>query len=95
MQILRRHIGRTEPERSQNLEIRTYDLTPRFNIYIVDDTLMTVQNYGYGRGGDTPTLLLKRKTRGGLFDFYASAAHYILKHSTPIAENEGSIQRGQ
>lgn len=88
MQILRGHIGRTEPERSQNLEIRTYDLTPRFNIYIVDDTLMTVQNYGYGRGGDTPTLLLKRKTRGGLFDFYASAAHYILKHSTAITENE-------
>jgi transcriptional regulator with XRE-family HTH domain len=82
LQILRNRIGRTAPERSQNLEIRVYDLTPRFNIYMVDDTLMTVQNYGYGRGGDTPTLLLKRKTTGGLFDFYASAAHYILEHST-------------
>lgn len=95
MQILCRRIGRIEPGRSQNLEIRTYDLTPRFNIYIVDDTLMTVQNYGYGRGGDTPTLLLKRKTRGGLFDFYASAAHYILKHSTIITENERGIQHEQ
>lgn len=87
MKTLYNQIERTQPERSQHLEIRVYDLTPRFNIYIVDDNLMTVQNYAYGRGEDTPTLLLKRKMQSGLFDFYAAAARHILEHSTNIVEN--------
>lgn len=74
-------IERTSPEHFKNLEIRTYNLTPRFNIYIVDDVLMTVQSYAYGRGEDTPTLLLQRKARGGLFDFYADAVKHVLEHS--------------
>ena len=78
---LHNQIERTSPEHLKNLEIKTYNLTPRFNIYIVDDVLMTVQSYAYGRGEDTPTLFLQRKTRGGLFDFYADAAKHILEHS--------------
>ena len=86
MKTLRNLIEKTCPEQSQHLYIRVYDLTPRFNIYIVDDNLMTVQNYAYGRGEDTPTLLLKRKMKGGLFDFYATAAQHILEHSTGIID---------
>jgi transcriptional regulator with XRE-family HTH domain len=87
MKTLRNLIEKTHPEQCQHLDIRTYDLTPRFNIYIVDDSVMTVQNYAYGRGEDTPTLLLKRKMRGGLFDFYAAAAQHILEHATSVIEN--------
>jgi transcriptional regulator with XRE-family HTH domain len=84
MKTLLNQIEKTYPDKSKNLEIKTYDLTPRFNIYIVDDLLMTVQSYAYGRGEDTPTLFLQRKTKGGLFDFYASAAKHVLEHSAEI-----------
>ena len=59
-------------------------MIPRYNIYMVDDTLMTVQSYAYGRGQETPTLVLGKKGDGGLFDFYASAAKHIHKHSKDI-----------
>lgn len=87
---LRNQIERTSPEHLKNLEIKTYNLTPRFNIYIVDDVLMTVQSYAYGRGEDTPTLFLQRKTRGGLFDFYADAAKHVLEHSIDACNTSGN-----
>jgi len=93
MKTLFNQIKKTNPEYTNNFEIKTYDLTPRFNIYIVDDILMTVQSYGYGRGEDTPTLLLRRKTKGGLFDFYASAAKHILEHSTDVIRNNENKQK--
>jgi hypothetical protein len=86
MRMLYNQIKNIDVESCENLEIRTYNLTPRFNIYIVDDKIMTVQSYAYGRGEDTPTLLLQRKTKGGLFDFYALAAKYVLEHSAVIGE---------
>ena len=93
---LYKQIEKTSPEHIKQLEIRVYDLTPRFNIYIVDDSVMTLQTYAYGRGEDTPTLVLKRKTKGGLFDFYVSAAKHILDHSTDISDNTTrEIERGE
>jgi transcriptional regulator with XRE-family HTH domain len=83
---LRNRIMRTDKEKAKQLDIRTYNMIPRFNIYIVNDTLMTVQGYAYGRGEETPTFVLERKIRGGLFDFYVSTAKHILKNSTPIDE---------
>lgn len=84
LETLQDMIEQSSPEHNKNLEIRVYDLTPRFNIIIVDDILMTVQSYAYGRGQATPTLLLRRKMQGGLFDFYKSAAEYVLAHSGKI-----------
>lgn len=87
MTVVYNIVAKTNIEKSQQLEIRIYDMTPRFNIYIVDDTIMTVQSYAYGRGEDTPTLVLKRKMQGGLFDFYVSTAKYILEHSINMSGN--------
>lgn len=84
MQLVKDRISQTSPEHARLLEIRTYDMIPRYNIYIVDSTLMTVQSYAYTRGEDTPTFVLIRRRSGGLFDFYASAAHYILAHSKEV-----------
>lgn len=92
VKTLYNQIEQMNPEHIKNIEVRAYDLTPRFNIYIVDDTLMTVQSYSYGRGEDTPTLLLRRKTRGGLFDFYASAAKYVLEQSSDIIRDNRSTE---
>jgi len=83
---LRNRIMRIDQEKAKQLEIRIYNMIPRFNIYIVNDTLMTVQGYAYGRGEETPTLVLERKTKGGLFDFYVSTAQHILKNSNSIDE---------
>lgn len=87
MQSLRKQIEKRNPERSKQLEIRIYDVIPRYNIYIIDDTFMTIQSYGYGRGEDTPTLVLKRLVKNGLFDFYASIAQHLLDHSIDISDN--------
>jgi transcriptional regulator with XRE-family HTH domain len=84
MQTLQEQLEKIDSAAAARVTIGVYDLTPRFNIYVVDDTLMTVQSYAYGRGEDTPTLVLERKTQGGLFDFYASAATHILEHSKTI-----------
>jgi transcriptional regulator with XRE-family HTH domain len=81
---IRDRIAKTNKEQSKLLEIRIYDMIPRYNIYIVDDTLMTVQSYAYGRGQETPTLVLEKKGDGGLFDFYSSAARHIYEHSKDI-----------
>ncbi len=45
MKTLYKQVKKTSPEHSKRLEIRVYDLTPRFNIYIVDDSVMTLQTY--------------------------------------------------
>lgn len=47
---------------------------------------MTVQGYAYGRGEETPILVLERKTNGGLFDFYVSLVKHILEQSKNIDE---------
>jgi transcriptional regulator with XRE-family HTH domain len=81
---LRKQIAKLDTKKSQQLAIRVYDMVPRFNIYIVDDALMTVQSYAYGRGEETPILVLERKTKEGLFDYYASVAKHILDHSKDV-----------
>lgn len=78
---LKKQIAKINREKSKLLELRVYNMVPRFNIYVVDDTLMTVQGYAYGRGEETPTLVLERKTQGGLFDYYVSIMKHILEQS--------------
>lgn len=85
MRNLQRRLAERNPQAASHLRLSTYNLPPRYNIYIVDDKTMTVQTYGYGRGEDTPTLVLRRQQAHGLFDFYATAARYTLEHATPIA----------
>ena len=86
--VLYNQIKQTSPEYCKQLEVRVYDLAPRLNIYIMDDTLMTVQAYGYGRGEEAPIFVLTRKIEGGLFDFYASTAKHILTHSKDINDEK-------
>jgi transcriptional regulator with XRE-family HTH domain len=81
---LRKQIAKVDPSKSSLLELRVYDMIPRFNIYIVDDALMTVQSYAYGRGEETPILVLERKNAGGLFDYYTSIVKHILDHSIDV-----------
>lgn len=84
MKDTRERIKQIDIDASRHLEIMQYDLIPRYNIYMVDDSLMTVQAYAYNRGEDTPIFVLRRCEPHGLFEFYASAARYIREHAQPI-----------
>lgn len=86
MQTISNQLAHSQEIQPGALELRIYDIAPRFNIYVVDDTLMTVQSYGYGRGEDTPTFVLKRQMQGGLFDFYTSAMNHVFKHSKNLPD---------
>jgi transcriptional regulator with XRE-family HTH domain len=84
MQLVRRQLAQRDHRFAKRLALSTFDLPARYNLYLVDDALMTAQSYGYGRGEDTPTLVLRRQTTNGLFEFYAAAARYTLEHAVPI-----------
>lgn len=86
MRNLQRRLAERNAKAASHLRLSTYNLPPRYNIYLVDDTMMTVQTYGYGRGEDTPTLILRRQQARGLFDFYSTAVQYILEHASPIGD---------
>lgn len=86
MRNLQRQLAARNAQAASHLRLSTYNLPPRYNIYIVDDAMMTVQTYGYGRGEDTPTLVLRRQQAHGLFDFYATAVQYTLEHAAPIGD---------
>lgn len=78
MEAIKNQISKIDPDGTKQLQLLIYDLPPRFNIYLVDDSFMTVQSYAYDRGEDTPVFVLKRQSGNGLFDFYASVAKHIL-----------------
>lgn len=82
MQNILNHIQKTAPDCAQQLHIMTYDLLPRYNIYVVDDAFMTMQSYAFERGEDTPTFVFQRQSSRGLFDFFAATARYIREHAS-------------
>ncbi len=88
MEIIQKQISKISPEGTKQLQLLTYDLPPRYNIYVVDDSIMTLQSYAYGRGEDTPVFVLRRQSSNGLFGFYASVAKHILARAKPIGIEE-------
>jgi transcriptional regulator with XRE-family HTH domain len=84
MEVVQKLISKISPDGTELLQLLTYDLPPRYNIYVVDDSIMTVQSYAYGRGEDTPVFVLRRQSINGLFDFYTSIARHILKQAKLI-----------
>jgi transcriptional regulator with XRE-family HTH domain len=84
METIKNNISKIDPDDAERLKIMIYDLPPRFNIYVVDNTYITVQTYAYGRGEDTPTFVLRRHSNNGLFDYYVSIARHILEQSKPV-----------
>jgi hypothetical protein len=66
-------LRRSLPVRNQRrLEIATYDVTIRFNITLVNDSIGVVQPYMPGmRGVDSPTFVLQRQGNKGLYPRYA------------------------
>lgn len=82
-------LKKTAPDYASQLKIMRYDLLPKFNMYIINDNLMTVQAYAYGRGEDTPVFVLRRQSKQGLFAFYVSIAQHILTHAKNTRSQDG------
>jgi hypothetical protein len=70
---LRMIAGKLSSDAKNNLRIRTYDETIRFNITIIDDAVCIVQPYlPDARGVESPTLVMRRDANPvGLFDTFA------------------------
>lgn len=70
------------------LQLLTYDLAPRFNAYVIDRAIMTIQWYDYGRGQDTPILLLQRNGTGSgwLFGYWAATLDHLIECGRPVVE---------
>lgn len=84
VEIMYDRVSNVAPEHVNKLQVRTYSISPRFNMYIIDKAIMTVQSYTFMRGEETPLFVLNRQGPNGLFDFYVSAARYVLEHSSPV-----------
>jgi hypothetical protein len=71
LQALRRTRASLPVEARDNLRIRVYDETVRFNITIIDDTTCVVQPYLPGaRGVESPTIVTEKQDDPGLYDTF-------------------------
>jgi hypothetical protein len=79
-------LRRSLPARNRrHLEISTYDATIRFNILLVNDMIGVVQPYMPGiRGVDSPTFVLQRREKGGLYPCYAQMFSALWQQRKPI-----------
>lgn len=87
---IQEYVCSINPTCIENLQVRVYDSPPRLNIYIVDNSLMTIQFYVYSRGEDTPVFVFKRQVDSGLFDFYASAAQHLFESARVLGTRAGN-----
>jgi hypothetical protein len=74
-------------EARENLRIRTYDETIRFNITIIDDDTCIVQPYmPDARGVASPTLVMEKQAAGaGLFDPFEQVFSSMWDRANEVA----------
>jgi len=71
IQALRRTRAKLSPEARDNLRIRLYDETVRFNITIIDERTCIVQPYlPDARGVESPTIVTERQDDNGLYNTF-------------------------
>jgi uncharacterized protein DUF5919 len=71
IQALRRTREKLSPEARDNLRIRVYDETIRFNITIIDERTCIVQPYlPDARGVESPTIVTEKQDDSGLYDTF-------------------------
>jgi hypothetical protein len=76
--LLRRVRDRLDPKSRENLSVRVYDETVRFNILLLDDRLCIAQPYLPDlRGVDSPTFVVRRGEGGGASLYATFEATYL------------------
>jgi len=72
IQALQRAKAKLSPEVRDNLKIRVYDETVRFNITIIDERMCVVQPYlPDARGVESPTIVTEKQDDPGLYETFA------------------------
>jgi hypothetical protein len=85
IQILLRLRAQLDGEIQQRLELATYDETIRFNVVLIDDSICVVQPYLPAlRGVDSPTLVLRRVTAGGLLPVFSRLFDWLCERGTAL-----------
>jgi hypothetical protein len=87
IQALRRARAKLTPEARDNLKIRVYDETVRFNIMIIDERVCVVQPYlPDARGVESPTIVAEKQDDPGLFDTFAQVYSSLWDRAKDAAE---------
>lgn len=87
IQALRRTRGKLAPEVRDNLQIRVYDETVRFNITIIDDRTCIVQPYlPDARGVESPTIVTEKQDEPGLYDTFVQVFTSMWNRAKDTAE---------
>jgi hypothetical protein len=84
-QVLVQRVRERLPEQARaRLEVATYDETIRFNILLLNRETGVVQPYlSTARGVESPTFILRRRERRGLFDVFEEMFGWLSERSTP------------
>jgi hypothetical protein len=87
MHVILRLRARLAPdEAADNVHIRTYDETIRFNIVVVDDERCVVQPYlPYARGVESPTIVSRRSPTPGIFDTFTQVFESMWTNGKEVA----------
>jgi Domain of unknown function (DUF5919) len=88
IEALRRIRTKLSTDAKDNLKIRTYDETVRFNITIIDDETCIVQPYmPDARGVESPTLVMeKQAAEAGLFDTFEQVFTSMWDRATEVTQ---------
>lgn len=87
IQALRRTRDKLSPEGRENLRIRVYDETIRFNITIIDERTCVVQPYlPDARGVESPTIVTEKQDESGLYDTFAQVFTSMWDRAKDIPE---------
>lgn len=87
IQALRRAKGKLTAAAHDNLRIRVYDETVRFNITIIEDRICIVQPYlPDARGVESPTLVAEKQDDPGLYDTFVQVYTSMWDRAKDIPE---------
>lgn len=87
IQALRRTRDKLTPEARDNLHLRVYDETVRFNITVIDDRTCIVQPYlPDARGVESPTLVTEKQDDSGLYDTFIQVFTSLWDRAKDITE---------
>lgn len=87
IQALRKARAKLSPEARDNLRIRLYDETVRFNITIIDERTCIVQPYlPDARGVESPTIVTEKQDESGLYDTFVQVFTSLWDRAKDLSE---------
>jgi hypothetical protein len=87
IQALKSAKGKLSAEARDNLKIRVYDETVRFNITVIDERMCIVQPYlPDARGVESPTIVAEKQDEPGLYDTFVQVFTSMWDRAKDVTE---------